>query len=880
MKRLSIFHLSHLLMVILSVSLVIGLTCQHVLAAPMLAVVTVTNANDSGSGSLRQAIADATAGDTIIFADGLSGSTITLSSALVIGTNISIDASNLTTPITLSGNSLVRVMLVNAGVTTSITGLNIVNGYTTVGGAGIYNNGTLTITDCTISDNAAGTLGGGIANNGTMVLVDSTVSGNAAQDGGGIFNNTGRSLTINGSEISGNSSIRGGGVYSEGTITLTKSEVSMNAASENGGGVYSTYLCTVEASTISDNSGVFGGGILNQSTGTLTVTGSTFEGNLASSVGGGIGNLFAATIVNSSFTDNYSNYGGAVYNAGAAFNTVLTISNSTFSGNSAADLGGGIYNRNILHLKNSIVANSLNSQVDCYNENSTTLATNINNLIETNATGSHTCGIPFLTGDPGLDSLKDNGGDTKTMALLVGSAALNAGDNATCEGTDQRGVIRPQNSICDIGAVEMDTTPPSVTVEQGLTQTDPTNQSPIVFDVHFSEVVTGFENDDVTIGGIAGTPGVTISGSGADYTIEVTGMADGETIVASIPAGAVKDAGNNNNLASTSADNSVLYDTSDISIIANGIVGNPGGFTISANGVYYRQINSLQITFNTDANNPAGDSEEDDVTNPNNYMLVQAGINQTYDTESCAGGLQGDDANILTGSVAYDNTDGFVSTVTLNGGMSLPWGEYRLFVCGTTSITDQAGNLLNGGSDSILTFTLAQLITGLPNTGFPVGSITILPEQPSEKQYSATNMTLVIPSLGVDVSIVGVPGAVDGWDATWLGDDVGWLSGTAFPTWAGNTVITGHVWDAINHPGPFAELKSLKYGDTFQIYAWGQVYTYEVRENKLISAANVSAVLKPETLDWVTLLTCEQFNEDKGEYQYRRMVRAVLIEVK
>lgn len=879
MKRLSVFHLLHLLVVILSVNLVIGLTCLQVQAAPMMAVVTVVNANDSGPGSLRQAITDAAAGDTIIFDDGLSGSTITLSSTLVIGTNISIDASNLTTPITLSGNSLVRVMLVNAGVTTSITGLNIANGYTAVGGGGIYNNGTLTMTDCTISGNNAGTFGGGIANNGIMVVVDSTVSGNTAQDGGGIFNNTGRSLTINGSEISGNSSIRGGGVYSEGTITLTKSEVSMNAASENGGGVYSTYLCTVEDSTISDNSGVFGGGILNQSTGTLTVTGSTFEGNLASSVGGGIGNLFAATIANSSFTDNYSNYGGAVYNAGAAFNAVLSISNSTISGNSAIDLGGGIYNRNVLHLQNTIVANSLNGQVDCYNENSTTLATNINNLIELNAIGSHTCGIPFLTGDPGLGSLADNGGKTKTMALLAGSSALDAGDNASCEDTDQRGVQRPQNSICDIGSVEMDTTPPSVTVEQGISQADPTNQSPIIFDVHFSEIVTGFESSDVNVSGMAGTPGITVLGSGTDYTIEITGMADGEIVSASLSAGAAKDAGNNDNLASTSVDNSVLYDSSEISIITNGIVGNPGGFTISANGVYYQQINSLRITFNTAASNPAGDSEIDDVTNPNNYMIIQAGTNQAYDTVSCAGGLQADDIQILTGPVDYTNTDGSIAVVTLNGGALLPWGEYRLFVCGSTSITDLAGNSLNGGDDSIITFTLAQLTGTLPDTGFPMGSVTILPEQPISSQYAATQLSLVIPALDIDTPIVGIPNSIDGWDATWLGENVGWLTGTSFPTWPGNTVITGHVWNAVNQPGPFALLKSLKYGDTFEIHAWGDVYIYEVRENSLIHPSNVKAVLQPEEISWVTLLTCEQFNEDTEEYQYRRMVRAVLIDI-
>ena len=73
--------------------------------------------------------------------------------------------------------------------------------------------------------------------------------------------------------------------------------------------------------------------------------------------------------------------------------------------------------------------------------------------------------------------------------------------------------------------------------------------------------------------------------------------------------------------------------------------------------------------------------------------------------------------------------------------------------------------------------------------------------------------------LGMSMSIVGVPQSDSGWDVTWLGNSAGYLAGSAFPTWAGNTVITGHVWDAFNCPGAFAELKSLGYGDQVQIHA-------------------------------------------------------------
>lgn len=106
----------------------------------------------------------------------------------------------------------------------------------------------------------------------------------------------------------------------------------------------------------------------------------------------------------------------------------------------------------------------------------------------------------------------------------------------------------------------------------------------------------------------------------------------------------------------------------------------------------------------------------------------------------------------------------------------------------------------------------------------------------------------------------------------------GYLYGTAFPTMAGNTVLTAHVWNADNTPGPFAHLDELQYGDHFNINAWGQTYTYEVRSTSLYSP-NSLRPLRHEESDWVTLITCADFNEASGQYTYRRAVQAVLISV-
>jgi len=160
------------------------------------------------------------------------------------------------------------------------------------------------------------------------------------------------------------------------------------------------------------------------------------------------------------------------------------------------------------------------------------------------------------------------------------------------------------------------------------------------------------------------------------------------------------------------------------------------------------------------------------------------------------------------------------------------------------------------------------------------GEDGLLPAQPLDKACSDTNLTLEIPSLGVDAPIVGVLKSSDSWDVTWLGDSVGWLEGSAYPTWEGNTVLTGHVWDADNTPGIFAGLKTLRYGDRISIRAYGQTYIYEVRENAWLWGSSVSKVFKHEEYDWVTLLTCEGYNPLTGNYIFRRMVRAVLVEVR
>jgi LPXTG-site transpeptidase (sortase) family protein len=244
----------------------------------------------------------------------------------------------------------------------------------------------------------------------------------------------------------------------------------------------------------------------------------------------------------------------------------------------------------------------------------------------------------------------------------------------------------------------------------------------------------------------------------------------------------------------------------------------------------------------------------------------------------------------------YTNNGGsgpFVATININGGVQLPAGTYRLYICGTTSIEDLANNELNNGvSDAQINFVVPPAQSGvgsgnvnsntsslLPATGFPQNEVTSLPIQPAALAYAVTDLWLEIPKLGVKMSIVGVPKTKAGWDVTWLNKDAGWLNDSAYPTWNGNSVITAHVWDALNHPGPFAQLKNLKYGDQIKIHAFGMVYVYEIRVSQTVNPASLSTVFKHEEKSWVTLVTCEEYQELSQKYLYRRMLRAVLVNV-
>lgn len=161
------------------------------------------------------------------------------------------------------------------------------------------------------------------------------------------------------------------------------------------------------------------------------------------------------------------------------------------------------------------------------------------------------------------------------------------------------------------------------------------------------------------------------------------------------------------------------------------------------------------------------------------------------------------------------------------------------------------------------------------------GVISVRSEPEANSKYKQFDgLWLEIPSLNVAESIVGVYPTKDGWDISWLGDQIGWLNSTAFPTWNGNSVLTGHVVDADGQPGVFANLGELKYGDQIIVHMNGQKYTFEVRKVNTLVDPHSKAAFAHEDQPWLTLITCQGYNEKTGEYNWRIVIKAVLVSVR
>ncbi|MBD2488826.1 choice-of-anchor Q domain-containing protein [Aulosira sp. FACHB-615] len=383
-----------------------------------------------------------------------------------------------------------------------------------LGSSGVLHSGTLTVTNSSINYNGGRNSSGLIAN-GTIKIDRSTINGNTSDSefstAGLITRGT---VTVNNSTISNNSSNSGSaGLRNSGNATVSNSTISSNigglevTGDINSNGIYNSASgnLTVIRSTITGNSnaeGAANGTIVND--GNISIISSTISNNSAG-LGGGILNNSTAFVINTTINNNTAGIGGGINNSGT-----LTFVNSTISGNRSYNEGGGIYNSGTLAVSNSTIAfnksyydeeNTVSSGAGIYNSETGT-ATIKNSIIAGNNDGIPGAVNPDvvgnfisngynlignLNGSTGFNPseqlqvsisqvidtiLRDNGGPVKTHALVYGSPAINAGNNAdipadiadldrdsnTTEGIpfDQRGsgYRRILNGRVDIGAYE------------------------------------------------------------------------------------------------------------------------------------------------------------------------------------------------------------------------------------------------------------------------------------------------------------------------------------------------------------------------------------------------------------------------------------------
>jgi len=473
---------------------------------------TVQSAADAGVGSLRQALADVCAGGVIDFAPILAGQTITLTSQLDVPKSVTIDGRSLNTPVRISGGDTTRLFYIYNGVPVTLTGIDLVRGYATSGGAAITNDGLLTLSHAQVTDHRGTSA---IYNTSFLTLTHITVarSGNSGREGGGLYNLY--RATVLSSTLADNTAQTGGAIYSIHTLTLRDSVISGNRAVYTGGGVYINGSANISRCDVRANgAGIAGGGVALNS-GSATVSESILRNNSAAGSaagGGGLSNLGNLTVLSSTISGNTAN----AYAGGGAFNDYpgeLIVWSSTFSGNTAR-YGGAIGNKATLRLTNSTLSGNVStdgtwgsSALDLWYSNSTEInhCTIVSNTAQANPIPSGILleagslilrnsivaynntdfnfrwydgmfssqgynlsnawnGLPTttgdLTGDPRLAPLADNGPATglwpapQTHALLPGSPALDAANPVLSLTTDQRGLPRPQGIAADIGAFE------------------------------------------------------------------------------------------------------------------------------------------------------------------------------------------------------------------------------------------------------------------------------------------------------------------------------------------------------------------------------------------------------------------------------------------
>jgi hypothetical protein len=222
----------------------------------------VLNTNDTGAGSLRNAVAGTAPGGFVTFAANLSGQTITLTSGqIALNNSVNIDASALASGISINGNASDRIFAVDVSANVVLNALTLTNAYEGSGnwGGAIVNNGTLALNNCTLAGNS----------------VDGSSAGGAIQNDG--------QLTLSGCALFANTGAFAGAINNNAVCTLQNCNFFGNSATNgNGGAIDSAYNATLNIlhCTFSGNNTVGGGGAIDNYISQLYITNTIIAGNI------------------------------------------------------------------------------------------------------------------------------------------------------------------------------------------------------------------------------------------------------------------------------------------------------------------------------------------------------------------------------------------------------------------------------------------------------------------------------------------------------------------------------------------------------------------------------------------------------------------------
>lgn len=372
----------------------------------------------------------------------------------------------------IDGNMTDGVFYIESDRTVFISGVTVRNGKASSSGGGIYNFGNLTLSDSTMLANSA-SFGGGLENQGTAVVTRVAINGNSATYGGGIYNQG--SLAVSQSVLDANTGDYGAGLatFSMTTASLDFTTLSANKVTAYGGGIYSGGSVALDHSSLTGNEAVIdGGGIYNTSGSTLQILRSTIADGKAAR-GGGVFNSGSLFVINATVSQNTSTgFGGGIGNDGTGnvYNSTIAYNTAGFS-SGISGFGGGIYNNPVgtFNVRNTIVAKNYSPSFGFYDDcNGTVGSYGVNRFLAGTycvvvqvGSGNHNGLVSLLE----LGPLKDNGGPTRTIALVpisngdvIDQAEPCVGPNGATDflTTDQRDRPRIIGASCDIGAFEYD----------------------------------------------------------------------------------------------------------------------------------------------------------------------------------------------------------------------------------------------------------------------------------------------------------------------------------------------------------------------------------------------------------------------------------------